>query len=299
MPTVSIGLPVYNGEKYLGCAIDSILAQDFPDFELIISDNASQDRTAAICREYAQHDKRIRYCRLDSNCGAVPNFQRVFWLARGRYFKWAAHDDVCLPGFLRRCVEALKQAPPSVVLVYPRTEKIDGDGKPAGVDGESLESKDARPHRRAAHVLQNVILAWAQFGLIRPEALRKTRLHGSFIASDYVLLAELAMLGEFREIPEVLFQRRVYPGMSNVVHQSRRQWLAWLDPTKQGRKLVCPPVLRVGWECVASVNHLPLPQKERILCHLWLPSAWYLRHLRSLGGRYKRKLLNAMGTNSD
>src|SRR5689334_18309225 len=110
-PKLSVGLPVYNGEAYLRTALESIVTQDYQDFELIISDNASQDGTAAICREYAQRDKRIRYYREEANRGGARNLNRVFELSRGKYFKWAAHDDVCLPGFFRRCVEVFDRAP--------------------------------------------------------------------------------------------------------------------------------------------------------------------------------------------
>src|SRR6516225_12321661 len=128
-PKVSIGLPVFNGEQYLAAALDSILRQDYEDFELIISDNASEDGTAAICREAAELDRRVRYSRVEINCGAAPNFRRVFQLAKGAYFKWAADDDICLPGFLRRCVETIERAPSSVVLVYPRVERINAKGE--------------------------------------------------------------------------------------------------------------------------------------------------------------------------
>ncbi len=78
MPAVSIGLPVYNGDNFLAEAIDSILRQTMEDFELIISDNASTDRTEEICREYAAGDSRIRYYRNESNLGAMANYNLVF-----------------------------------------------------------------------------------------------------------------------------------------------------------------------------------------------------------------------------
>jgi glycosyltransferase involved in cell wall biosynthesis len=106
-PRVSIGLPVYNGERFLKDALDSILSQTYRDFELIISDNASSDHTEEICRRYAARDERVRYYRYDNNVGAARNFNRVFQLSRGEYFKWAAHDDICSPGFLQRCVKIL------------------------------------------------------------------------------------------------------------------------------------------------------------------------------------------------
>jgi glycosyltransferase involved in cell wall biosynthesis len=294
-PTVSIGLPVYNGEKYLATALHSIVSQDFEDFELIISDNASQDNTAAICREFSESDRRVKYSRVEVNRGAAPNYRRVFQLAEGAYFKWAAHDDACLPGFLKHCVDAIERAPASVVLVYPRAQIIDAEGKVTRVDHESLQSRDSKPYRRAAHVVRNVSLAWPLFGVIRADALRKTRLIDSFIGSDYVLLAELAMIGQLWEIPEVLFQRRVYPGMSNVVHQTRAQWAAWMDSSQSANSSPLPDFVQIGWQCAKSACRLPLTITEKALCCLIVPTAWYLRNLRDLGGRYKSKLLRATG----
>lgn len=95
-PKVSIGMPVYNGEKYIREALDSLLAQTFTDFELIISDNASIDTTSVICQEYARKDSRICYIRQSQNKGAVANFKFVLDEAVGEYFMWAAHDDVWL-----------------------------------------------------------------------------------------------------------------------------------------------------------------------------------------------------------
>ncbi len=126
-PRVSVGLAVYNGENYLREAIDSILAQTFTDFELILSDNASTDKTQEICLEYAAKDKRIRYYRNDQNIGGIRNQIRTVELSRGEYYKLAAHDDVCAPDFLEKCVEVLDRDP-SVVLCYPKTKIIDENG---------------------------------------------------------------------------------------------------------------------------------------------------------------------------
>ncbi|WP_448533355.1 glycosyltransferase family 2 protein [Parathermosynechococcus lividus] len=93
-PKISIGMPVYNGAKYIREALDSLLGQTFTDFELIISDNASTDDTEAICREYAVKDQRIRYVRQAQNLGAGSNFKFVLDEAIAEYFMWAAADDV-------------------------------------------------------------------------------------------------------------------------------------------------------------------------------------------------------------
>jgi glycosyltransferase involved in cell wall biosynthesis len=94
VPQVSIGMPVYNGAEFIRNAIDSLLAQTFSEFELIISDNASDDDTEAICNEYAQRDCRIRYIRQNENMGIAANFQFVLDNSDGHYFMWAAADDV-------------------------------------------------------------------------------------------------------------------------------------------------------------------------------------------------------------
>lgn len=94
IPKVTIGMPVYNGQLFVRAALDALLAQTFTDFELIISDNASTDNTESICREYAVRNTRIRYVRHNENRGALANFQYVLDEARGKYFMWAAADDL-------------------------------------------------------------------------------------------------------------------------------------------------------------------------------------------------------------
>src|SRR5437867_8743488 len=126
-PRVNIGMPVYNGERFLEEAIDSMLNQSFKDFELIISDNASTDRTQEICRAYLARDRRIRYFQNQTNLGATANFNRVFELSSGEYFKLANADDLSAPDLLAKCVAVL-DAHPEVVLCYPKTTIIDENG---------------------------------------------------------------------------------------------------------------------------------------------------------------------------
>ena len=275
VPKVSIGLPVYNGERYLRFAVDSILQQDYTDFELIISDNASMDKTPDICRDYAELDSRVRYHRYEVNQGASHNFRRVFELARGKYFKWAAYDDVCLPGFLRVCVETLDQAPRSVSLVVPRAETIDESGqlKAIGRSPECSNNRYSRPHMRLAKVLRTVSFAQGQYGLIRSEALQKTRLLDSFVESDYVLIAELALLGEIWEIPEVLLQLR-HPETSICPHLNESAHLSWFDPSKKMRKSFLKPHTRIGLEYIRSIGRMQIRFVERLLCYLTFVIVW-------------------------
>ena len=127
MPRLTIGLPVYNGERYLAESIESLLGQSYTDFELIISDNASTDDTSRICERYAKQDSRIRYYRQPRNVGLAPNHNFCAEQARGEFFKWAAADDLYHRDLLLRCVEVLDERP-EVVLVHSYTAMIDGDG---------------------------------------------------------------------------------------------------------------------------------------------------------------------------
>jgi glycosyltransferase involved in cell wall biosynthesis len=288
IPRVSIGLPVYNGEKYLRPAVDSILQQDYTDFELIICDNASTDATPAICQEYAAKDPRIRYSRNTVNIGASGNYNRTFELARGEFFKWAAHDDIHLPRFLSRCLEVFNHAPADVVLVAPRTEIIDAEGRSLSTMAERLHIPESHAYQRVNRLLREVQWATAQFGLMRARALKKTRLIDRFHLCDYVLLVELAMLGQIWEIPEVLFQRRWHESISTKLNTSEAQFAAWFDPLYQMkfRDRFITPRMKVGLEVMRSIHRLPLAHRERLRCYCATASAWYIGHAPQLVGDY-------------
>src|SRR6185436_20983418 len=123
-PLVSIGIPVYNGENYLESALTRLLEQDFEDFELIVTDNASTDRTEEICRAFEQRDSRVRYFRNPVNIGLAANHNRTIELARGKYFKWAAHDDDFPKEMLTGFVRAIEEASPAVSMVYSICEYV-------------------------------------------------------------------------------------------------------------------------------------------------------------------------------
>jgi glycosyltransferase involved in cell wall biosynthesis len=207
---VSIGLPVYNGERYIAEALDSLVAQTYKNFELIICDNASTDRTQQICQSYAERDGRIRYFRNETNLGSAKNYRRVFELSSGQYFRWATYDDLSGPESLSRCIEVLDREP-SVVLAYPKTKLIDEWGNVTSEYEDGLNIQSPRASERFVHLIQKVRLCNAVYGLIRANVLKRTALIGNYIASDSALLAELTLYGKFWEIPEFLFYRRFHP----------------------------------------------------------------------------------------
>lgn len=277
-PSVSIGMPVFNGEPFLEEALDSILAQTYYNFELIISDNASTDRTQEICTAYAAKDKRIRYFRNDKNLGAAKNYNRVFALSSGEYFKWAAHDDICAPVFLLRCVTVLDQNP-SVVLCYPREVGIDEQGKFLGRRPYKLDTSLAKPSERLRNLTRLSRGSPPIFGVIRTSVLRQTPLIGNYYASDQVLLAELALHGRFHEVPEDLLLHREHSRRSVYVHPTRHSWAPWLDPTRVGR--IVFPTWRFFVEYLRSIRNAPVSLHERIRCNLHM-IRWLVGHRRAM-----------------
>ncbi|MCE3250557.1 MAG: glycosyl transferase family 2 [Geminicoccaceae bacterium] len=227
-PVVSIGLPVYNGENYLACAIESILAQSFTDFELIISDNASTDGTSDICRTYAARDARVRHVRNPRNIGAAANFNSALAQAAGRYCKWMAHDDVLAPDFLATSLTTL-QAQPDAVLCYSAADIIDRHGGLLFTDDSRLPGTERpRPSDRFAEAIINQHMCFPIFALIRAEALRTSSLLANYDGSDRALVAELALRGRFAYVPWPLFQNRDHPERYiRAVRPQRASALDW------------------------------------------------------------------------
>jgi glycosyltransferase involved in cell wall biosynthesis len=210
-PIVSFGVPVRNGEKYLPKLFNSLLAQDFADFEVIIGDNLSDDRTEAICRDYACRDPRIKYFRHPENLGQSGNFNRVLELAQGQYFRWIGDDDWIEPDYTRKCVEFLQRHPDWIgVTTEQRHHFDDGTFHYKEYQGDRLDSP--LPHLRFRRMMWFMT---ADYGFIDPiytmyrrDAMLKTRGMLLIQAQDQVLAAELSLIGPFGHIPECLAHRR-------------------------------------------------------------------------------------------
>lgn len=251
-PRVSIGLPVYNGERYIAEALDSIISQTYTDFELIISDNASTDRTEEICRDYVSRDGRISYHRNETNKGAAWNYNRVFALSQGDYFKWASHDDRCAPTFLERCVEVLDRFP-EVMVAYPRTAVIDERGEIIEIKEDDLPLDSPDVVERFSSCLKPMKLCHnVIFGLIRRNFLAGTRLIGTYLASDRCLVAELSLYGPFKEVPERLFFRRKHGGNIGISLKD----LQFYRPDAR-KKFVVPEWKLIG-KFLSSIRRSPL-----------------------------------------
>jgi len=264
-PRVSIAVPVYNGDNYVAEAIDSALAQTYQNFELIIADNASTDRSPEICQAYVQRDARVQYHPSEVNRGVYWNFRRSLALARGEYFMWLAHDDKLAPEFLEKCVAALDRDP-GAVLSYPKAIDIDEQSNPVLFKEQRLTSGATTPHERFRELIRMDHNCEAIFGLMRSSVLHRVPVFGRFADADRVLLAELSLHGSYSQVPEFLFLHREHTQRAtNVYPASRFERTAILVPEKAG-KIVFPHFRQFG-EYLKAIHRSPLTLRERILCY--------------------------------
>lgn len=284
-PLVSVGLPTYNGARFLPEAIESLLAQELADLELVISDNGSTDRTEEIGRAAAARDRRVRYERVAENRGAAWNYNRVLALARGRYFKWAADDDVCAPQFLRACVDELERSPAAVVA-FPQTTIIDEAGRATGhLDDADLDLREADPVDRLVRLLRHRVEWHPVFGVIRTESLRRTRGISRLSISDAALLAELAILGEFHQVAGRMFLRRYHDARSIVANPTFEEYASWYDPNRRRRAVMPNAELVIG--LLQRVAEAPLPARDKLRGSGAVLRLWAVPHWRHIGGEAK------------
>ncbi len=245
-PRVSLALPVYNGGRFIADALNSIVAQTYRNFELIITDNASDDGTERICRDFAAKDARIKYFRNEKNLGAGPNHNKGFHLSSGEYFKWCACDDYISPTFLARCVAALDGAP-DVALAYGTTESVDEDGRIIPLIGSmGPDVSRGAPGARMYKVLAYKGTCYEIFGLFRRSVLAQTTLQRMYYGSDHSLLAEVALLGRFTFVHEAIFYNREHRDRSiNMTDTTAR--VLWQDTSAKNK---------YSMEHLSQLNHL-------------------------------------------
>lgn len=282
-PRLSIGMPVYNGEQYLAAALDALLGQTYRDFELIITDNASTDRTEDICRYYAAADDRVRYIRHPGNVGCAANHNAVVAHARGELFKWVSDDDLYARDHLERCIELLDRNP-DAVLVHSWTAVVEGDD----ID---LARPLAYAHDTAsAHApdrFRSILMTDGgddDYGVIRTAVLRRIRLYDSFYRADRTIPAELALHGRFLHVPDWLYFRREHPGSLEQEFRGVRAFCVNYDARRANRwrHPVARLLLEYVWAYLALVRRAPLSGPDRRACYRHV-ARWLLSRV-ALGG---------------
>lgn len=259
-PRVGIGMPVYNGQNYMGETIQSILDQTFENFELLICDNASTDETPEISREFADKDERVRYVRNRWNIGGGPNASRVMQLSRGEFFRLANHDDIWHPKLLEHSIQAL-DGNPEAVGAYPRTVDIDETGRVVREFSSRPAFESDDPIVRSWEALRYGEEPMVHFGLLRADVLGRTGLMPSVPSADLVLTAELMMHGPMVEVDEQLFFHREHPQRAAKAAGRGHESMAWWDPTMTGTFTF--PYWRMLGELVDAVGRSPLWGRDR------------------------------------
>jgi glycosyltransferase involved in cell wall biosynthesis len=283
VPRLSIGLPVYNGDNYLAESIEALLGQTYEDFELIISDNASTDGTADICRRYEQRDSRVHYVLQNVNIGAAPNHNFVVGQARGELFKWASNDDLYARDLLKSCVDAL-DAYPQITLAHAWTATIDSSGTVT----KAVRYPLATASPQAPERFRSMLFASGGddiYGVIRTSILRRIRPLGSYHHADRTIVTELALQGPFYQVPDWLYFRRDHPQQAERAFPSMRKRCSNLDPRRADR--LRHPALRLYgeymWAYVAMIQRAPLTHHERRTCYRYL-AEWIASRVRRGGG---------------
>jgi len=266
VPRLTVGLPVYNGEKYLVESLEALLGQSYGDYRLVISDNASTDATEEICREYLARDPRISYFRQPVNIGATPNHNWCFEHSDTELFKWASYDDLYGKDLLARCVEAL-DADPYLVLAHAYQAIIDGNGDIVLEVDYPLDTANPHAPDRFRSLLFDVG-GDDFYGVMRSDILRRTPLNGSYHHSDRTIMAELALYGRFHQVPELLFFRRDHPDRAERAKPTIRSRSANMEPRRASR--LRHPTVRLISEYLGGflggIRRAPLSSADRREC---------------------------------
>ncbi len=288
MTRLTFGIPVYNGEKYLPAALDSLRAQELEDIRIIVSDNGSDDATQEICRDAARRDERVDYRRYEQNRGGIWNYRNVLALADTELFSWMAADDVKRPNFARVSIDALDEAGPDAVFSCPRTQIIDG----SGLVYEDLDDTDMGLDAATAHErIRNLLRAEAShpmYGVIRMDALARTRGLRDTLSDDMVLLVELLCLGRMALASEQAFLQRRHDTQTSVLGVTATSWFA--PGVKANRSF---PETYADVELYRGVASSALPLSEKLRTLAVLGPSWVFPRWRAVA----RDIANAVGVN--
>jgi glycosyltransferase involved in cell wall biosynthesis len=291
-PRLSVGLPVYNGEDYLAESIEALLDQTYQDFELILSDNASTDGTAGICRRYAQQDSRVRYVRQPRNIGCAPNHNFVVGEARGELFKWASSDDLYARDLLDGCVGALDEDP-RIVLAHCWTAIVDPASEVTKLIEYPLATTSPDPVERFRSLLFEDG-GDDDGGVIRMNVMRSIAPLGSYWHSDRTIVMEMALHGPFYMIPDWLYFRREHPARALRAYPTARSWCTNMDPRRADA--VRHPTVRLYGEYIgayiAAIWRSPQPPAVKRQCYRYLIEWAASRAVPSSAGRPEAKTLS-------
>lgn len=260
MPKVSIAMGVYNAQQFVGRSIESILNQDYPHFELIISDNGSQDRSGDICRAYADRDNRIIYRRHPTNINPLENSTGMLEMSTGQYHVWAADHDVYHPQYLSSLLNQFRCAGDSVVLCYSDIRRIDMNDKPLSDVSEDADTRGLTSVERFKKVMWGLSYCSPIFGLYRMSALKKAWKLRTVTGADRVFLPEFTLMGEYVHHKETLFFMRQNRKEESCVQNKKRQSKLYVPNIYEA---IVPTVMR-DYELIKIAHDSNLNNAEKV-----------------------------------
>jgi glycosyltransferase involved in cell wall biosynthesis len=274
-PLVSVGMPIYNEERFLDSSLTSLRQQDYPNLEIVISDNASTDRTVEICERHAAEDARIRIERSTENRGVNANFERSLEMAQGQYFMWAAGHDLWTPNLISECVELL-EANPGACIAFGSSRWIGPDNEPLPRSSGWTDTRGLSPIARLFTIF------WGNMhpvvGLIRTTQLRACLPLVNVTGGDLVLLADLALRGDFLHAPSVLWSRREFRVELSYEEKLKRYASATVGISKTRMQQMFP-LLQLPVALVRVVRRSQLPRIDKLAVLAALTVSFPLRRL--------------------
>jgi glycosyltransferase involved in cell wall biosynthesis len=275
---VTIGVPVYNGARYLRQCIDSLLCQTFDDFVLLISDNASTDGTREIAEAYVKLDPRVRYHRHTHNVGMYGNYEHLMRSADTRYLKIANADDFWAPTMVGDAVRRL-ESDASIALCYPLMTKVDADGQPTEQYDYRLHLVEDDPAVRFRRVLTEIRLINHLTGVIRTDAVRRTLPIPRITGFDRILVAELSLYGKIFQVDAYHYFRRFHEQASSHLRDSEAHQVAYVLPA--GAKALRFEAWRDHLGLLRRVARSPLAAVAKAQLATWLlrRASWDRRRL--------------------
>lgn len=245
MPKVTIVLPVYNGERYLREALNSIEQQTYHDFELIIVNDASTDHSLKIAEEYAVSDPRIRVYTNEKNSKLPQSLNNGFAHAKGELYTWTSDDNILLPNFLERMVQTFEEHP-EADLVYGMQQFIDENGKVYAVRDYPKDMDDI--------YVKNMVAACFMYRRKVQEELHGYDT-GKFLVEDYDFWLRAYEKFKFYFLPEILFSYRMHPGSLTETRQEEIK-LRVIELLKEIRARTESPKIRMKIDAGISEHYM-------------------------------------------
>ena len=291
-PLVTIGMPVYNGERFLPVALDSLIRQGYKNFELIISDNASTDATYKICQHYAGNDKRIRHIRNESNIGALENFNQVLRISNSDYFMWAACDDVWEPGYLKELVNHILTST-GAVLAFCLFDHVDEKG--VGVRSYpkiktlfGISNRVVRANRflwfPEHEGSANLIYGLMKTSTVRNMGGLMVYGHGDY-GIDNLFIFRLALSGKFVYTDRLLFHKRQVPESGTF---AAWKFFDWLEYRGLYRKIILQSAIPSGEKVLLAIAATVRQFVDLLVVLVTSTYSAFWKHLKRLTGSLKQ-----------